>query len=301
MYLIAILAAILSFVSPFWGLFLIVGFGTRYNVPKQNRVFWIVNLSVMIVIFITGKNQISTLNFLDALIGSSLLSFIFIWALNSSKNFTKAIFLAFLIGLIYSVVRYYLYSSEITKTVQTAYDLYQKYLDKNFPDKQKLMILKDFMWKTRNILVSYQIAIWNISEMFFFYLGMFLFIRYRKNNRDESDLFFNEIHQGETVSANKYLRMPYISVYLLIVFLLMSIISPTKHLGYNLTLSLATLFAIQGFSILDFFWGKFFRKSKILLFLLIISLIFNTFVLILITLMGLLDIWIDFRKLREEN
>ena len=48
---------------------------------------------------------------------------------------------------------------------------------------------------------------------------------------------------------------------------------------------------------MDFYWGKFFKKSKFLLVLLIISIIINIPIIILIVLMGVADIWFNFRKI----
>ena len=58
---------------------------------------------------------------------------------------------------------------------------------------------------------------------------------------------------------------------------------------------------IQGISILEFYWGDFFKKSKFLLFLLIFSMVFNYFILILVALIGLTDIWFNFRKIYMEE
>jgi hypothetical protein len=283
MYLVAILAAFISFLSPFWGLFLIVGFGYKYFLPKQNRVFWVVNIAALVVIFLLGKNQISLLNLTDAFVGCSLVGIVFFWGVNSSKSIPKAIFVAFFIGLVYGFVRNYLFSKEITQTITSAYQLYVELLEKSLTkNTDKLMRAKDVMYRMKNILTNYQVAIWNISEMFFFYLGILLMLK----KRSESII-------------HKTFRLPYISVYFLILGLVMILIPSFKRIGVNLTVSLATLFLIQGFSILDYFWGKAFARSKVLLILLIISLLFNTFVLILVALTGLLDIWIDMRKLNK--
>ena len=283
MFFVAILAAIFSLISPFWGLFLIVGFGSKYHTPKQNRVFWVVNLSALITFVLLGRNDIVLLNVFDALIGSTLLSVLFFWAYNSSGTYTKAIFVTFFVGLIYSIARYYFFTTEIEKGIQMAYDFYQTVIDNKFGvEQEKVVLLKDFIWKTKNLLTTFQIAVWNISEMFFFYLAVIIMMK----KRGEYEL-------------HKIMRMPYISVYFLIIFLFLDLFSPTKHIGFNLTLSLATLFIIQGFSILDYFWGEIFSRSKVLLFLLIISLLFNIFVLILVALTGLIDIWTDFRKIKE--
>jgi uncharacterized protein YybS (DUF2232 family) len=64
---------------------------------------------------------------------------------------------------------------------------------------------------------------------------------------------------------------------------------------------IAPLFLIQGISNLDFYWGDFFKRSKILLFLLVVSMVFNYFILILVALIGLTDIWFNFRKIDMEE
>jgi uncharacterized protein YybS (DUF2232 family) len=92
--------------------------------------------------------------------------------------------------------------------------------------------------------------------------------------------------------------MPYFFIYLLILAMIIFILPNWKTTGINAMVILAPIFLIQGISILDFFWGEFFRRSKLLLFLLIISMVVNIPILILVGLIGLLDIWFDFRKIR---
>jgi len=285
MILVAIISAIVSFVSPFLGLFLIVGFGAKYLVPKQNIVFWVVNLSLIVFAVVFAKNKVYYLTGFDAIFGALFGGIIFFWALNSSKSMAKALSVIFLFELVIGILRSYLFKEQILNTVLTAYNLYDGYVTEKFVDiPDKMMLAKDMLLKVKNFLGFYQIAIWTFSEISFLYIASIV------------------ASKKKTIElVHKRIRMPYIFVYLLIAFLALALFKQTKVLGLNLLISISMLYFIQGFSILDFFWGKMFRRSKFLLILLIISLFLNTFIMILIALTGLTDVWLDYRKLNENQ
>lgn len=285
MVLVAIISAIVSFISPFWGLFLIVGFGAKYLVPKQNIVFWVVNLSLIVFAVIFAKDKIYYLTGFDAIFGALLGGAIFFWALNSSKSVAKAFSTIFLFELAVAVLRNYLFKEQISNTVLTAYNLYDSYIAQRLADApDKMMLAKDMLLKVKSLLGLYQIAIWSISEMAFLYVASIVASKKKTIQLD-----------------HKKIRLPYVFVYFLIVFLLLALFKQTKILGLNLLISISILYLIQGLSILDFFWGKMFKRSKFLLFLVIMSLFLNTFVMILIALTGLTDVWLDYRKLNENQ
>lgn len=285
MILVAIISAIVSFISPFWGLFLIVSFGAKYLAPKQNTVFWVVNLSLVTLAMIFAKNKAYYLTGFDALFGALFAGIIFFWALNSSKSIVKALSIVFLFELIVGILRSYFFREQILNTVLSAYNIYDGYVAQKLADSpDKMMLAKEMLLKVKNFLSHYQIAIWSASEISFLYIAVIVAVK------------------KKTIEfVHKKIRMPYIFIYLLIAFLALTLFKQTKNLGFNLLISISTLYLIQGFSILDFFWGKMFKRSKFLLFLLIISLFLNIFVMILIALTGLTDVWLDYRKLNENQ
>ena len=97
------------------------------------------------------------------------------------------------------------------------------------------------------------------------------------------------------------LQMPFFLVYIVIGGLALSLYSQTRPIGMNILFAISPLFFFQGISIIDFYWRDYFKKSKFLTVILIITFAFNTFMLLLIMLMGLIDIWLNFRKIYTQE
>ena len=139
---------------------------------------------------------------------------------------------------------------------------------------------QDIIEKIRNLINNYFPAVWTSVIIVAIYLGALMVSK-------------RDIRKWN----HKIVQLPYFIVYLLLGILFFCIFPSTRIWGYNGLFMIAPVFLIQGISVLDFYWGNYFRKSKFLLFFLIISMILNYFLLLLVALMGVFDIWFNFRKI----
>ena len=78
------------------------------------------------------------------------------------------------------------------------------------------------------------------------------------------------------------------------------IINPgTKVLGINILIPCIALYFIQGLSVVAFYFGRIIKGSKMLLFIGILSLIFNPYLIVFLAFLGFVDNWADIRKLNK--
>ncbi len=72
-------------------------------------------------------------------------------------------------------------------------------------------------------------------------------------------------------------------------------------LGSNLLIFLAIAYALVGMGVVFTIWRKWFEKSKILYFLFVVVLVLNNYLLFVLSFLGLLERWLDFRKLNRRK
>ncbi len=72
-------------------------------------------------------------------------------------------------------------------------------------------------------------------------------------------------------------------------------------LGSNLLIFFAVAYVLVGMGVIFTVWKKWFEKSKILYFLFLVVLVLNNYLLFVLSFLGLLDRWFDFRKLNRRK
>ncbi|HPR16892.1 MAG TPA: DUF2232 domain-containing protein [Candidatus Cloacimonadota bacterium] len=274
----AILGAFIASISPFWGLIVIITYGGKYRDQFYRFLIFFLVAEVLLKVL----NIVDFLTFTDVffVVGAATLLYFSIYKRNGFH--LAAILAAYVLNIVYAVIRHLVFGTMITENIGKMINTYRDMLENTWQsNSDQLAVALQILESSRQIFAKYYLGIWLLSIAFGLYCGTLIFSK-----------------QNIQKWHHKLIRLPYEMVYLVIATLVMFLIPNTRDLGINLLLILAPLFLIQGISILDFFWGNFFRKSKLLLFLLIISVVFNYFILSLIALFGLLDIWLNFRKIR---
>lgn len=278
MYIAAALAAIIASISPFWGLIFIISFCGKY-LEKRNlflAFFWIATIILL------ATKAIEIITFFDVIIGVGLSTFIYFLTFQKSGDYVKSFLSAFAVITGFSIARQLFLGNVLVENINFLIENYKQFINtamQNNPENLELSLA--VLDSTKDVFLKYYTSIWITSLTFGLYFGTLLFSR-----------------RMPVKWQHKKISMPYFFIYLLILAMIIFILPNWKTTGINAMVILAPIFLIQGISILDFFWGEFFRRSKLLLFLLIISMVVNIPILILVGLIGLLDIWFDFRKIR---
>lgn len=216
------------------------------------------------------------LNASDALIAIGLGLFLFILIYKQLSDFNQAlsVLLIFLLG--YVCFRNWIFTPTLQTISKQMEPLLESYIQR-FPN---LRSNRDIIPIIQTIMIDYQIAIWSVMHFSAVYLGVLLLNR-----------------KSSLQHPARKIRFPYWFVYLFITSLALTIYRETSLIGRNLLISIAMIYLMQGVGVLSFFWGDYFRKAKMIRTLLIMAIILNYPVLILIALLGVLDVWLNFRKL----
>lgn len=277
MFLIAILAVIIATISPFWGLIFILASGGKYQ--ERIYIFFAVFSGIVVILSIASIIDIITLS--DLIVGVGATSLLFFWSLFRTFNYIRSMMAAFFFSVVYSAARQLIFGKAFIENVNQAIEQYKEFITSAFQNSAEQMNLAlEITESFKKIFTTFYAGIWVCTVVLAIYFGSLLFSR-----------------KNIMKWKHRTIRMPFFLIYFLIVGLVLFLMPGTKNIGINSLLMLSPLFLIQGISILDFYWGNFFKKSKFLLFLLIFSMVINYFILTLVALMGLLDIWFNFRKI----
>ncbi len=263
--------------SPFWGLIFILAYGEKYWNKKNN--FYLIFVAVLVALFI--GEIIETLALFDILIGVGLTSLLYFTTIHKTFDYLKTILTAFFLNVVYGLLRHLIFGKEYIQTFRQILFEHKELLITHFQDKpEQLVLVTEFIEKASSLFSKYYVGIGIATVTIALYLGSLLISK-----------------KSNIAWEHKKNRLPFGIVYVLIVSLGLLLIPKTSIIGGNLIIILIPLFLIQGSSILDFFWGNYFRKSKFLLILLIFSLVLNYYILLLIALIGMIDVWFDIRKI----
>ena len=278
MIVAAILSAIISTISPFWGLFIILSYGVKHH---SKYVIYFVFAATLVVIRFISPEILPFSVFSDVIFGVGVTAFLFFSILHKSQDYKTAILSVSIYNMFYGIIRFVVFKEFLLDTIKNVFEQYNILLEEMVSGKNEyLVIFQESVEQTQAFFTDFYPAVWVSGIIIAVWLGSLMV---SKKNVIKWDV--------------KLFRMPYNFVYFLLAVLALSIYTKTRIYGFNGLIMLAPLFLIQGISIMDFYWGKFFKKSKFLLVLLIISIIINIPIIILIVLMGVADIWFNFRKI----
>ncbi len=275
------LAALVAAVSPFLGLIFLIGIGGRYVVKSYRQIYVYLALFSATAIgtsyFLAEDSRMVVASTLDSVVGVGIGSLILFLTLLKFKKFEYAILSFGLFSLLYSVFRQFFLMDLLLNSMSESAATVRSYVVNSGISES------DFDLMIGSIIESYRSfnpAIWTCSAIMGAYLGAVALSK-------SKIIFWN----------HKLIKMPYESIYLLLITLIAFLFLPDKTYPMNLLLILAPVYLIQGISVLDFYWGRFLAKTVVLRFILIIALMLNPYMLIVITFTGLFDVWFNFRKI----
>ena len=281
MIFLAVISVVIATLSPFWGLIFIIAFSGKYQ--KKRSLFYSVYFGFVVFLFLF--RVIDIISFMDLLIGVGLTSALYLWSLQRTLNFINALISAFFLNIIYSILRLIIFGKQYADIIAEVLENYKEFVTQSFQNNnEQLNLALKFTDTFQELFTKYYVGFWVFTIVFAIYIG---------------SLFLSK--KGFLKWEHRKIRMPFYLIYILIAALAGFLLPTTHNYGINALIMIAPLFFIQGISIMDFYWGDFFKKSKLLLFLLIFSMVFNYFILILVALIGLTDIWFNFRKIDMEE
>lgn len=281
MILIAVISVVIATLSPFWGLIFILAFSDKYR--NKRTLFNAVYFGFVFLLFIL--QVVDVLSLIDLLFGVGFTSVLFIWSLHRTLNFINALMSVFFMNMLYAVIRLVTFGKQYAEVISEVIEKYKEVIAQSFQNNnEQLTMALEFIDTFQELFTKYYVGIWVFTIVFATYVGALILSK-----------------KGSLKWEHRKIQMPFYLIYILILALA-GFLLPTVHSsGINALIMVSPLFLIQGISILDFYWRDFFKRSKFLLILLIISMVFNYFILILVALIGLTDIWFNFRKIDMEE
>jgi predicted membrane protein DUF2232 len=278
--LIACLSTIIAAFSPFWGLIFIFTLGAKYQQEKLFQKFYGIFLLTAVALFL-GK-AIDVISLTDIVIGVALTSYIYFRLLQRKYDYLSTIISVFLLNVVYGIIRYFLFSAKIQQNISFLAEEFKK-LSTEMPVENQSMAqsFTELIEITKYVITNFYPGIWVLTLVLAVYIGS-LFLSTRLKHKWQ----------------HKLVRLPYETVYPIMICLVAFLFKTTRIIGINGLLMILPLFLIQGLSILDFYWGDHIRKVKILMVLLVLAMVFNPYIVAIIAVLGLTDIWFNFRKIR---
>jgi len=279
--LIAVISVVISILSPFWGLVFILAFSDKYR--NKRTLFNAIYFGFVILLFIL--QFVDVLSLIDLLFGVGLTSVLFIWSLHRTLNFINALMSVFFMNILYAFIRLIVLGKQYAEVIAVVIEKYKEFITQSIQNNnEQLVMALEFIDTFQELFTKYYVGIWIFTIVSAIYVGALILSK-----------------KGSLKWEHRKIRMPFYLIYILILALAGFLLPKVQVFGINALIMVSPLFLIQGISILDFYWGDFFKKSKFLLILLIFSMVFNYFILILVALIGLADIWFNFRKIDMEE
>lgn len=222
------------------------------------------------------------LNASDAIISVGLGTALFVLIFKQYLDINKALSILIIFNIAYFFIRSWIFAPTLSVISQQMTPMYENYIQR-FP---ALKFNRESVAWIQNFMLLYQAAIWGSIQISAAFFGILLFNR--------TSILKQQV---------RMIRLPNYFVYIMIAALALFLYPISRTLGINLLVCMSVVYLIQGTAILSFAWGDFFAKAKLLRTFLIMAIIINYPVLILIALIGVLDVWFDFRKLtfKEEK
>lgn len=274
----------ISVFSPFWGLIFIFVSGVKYQKKTLVQKFYGIFLLAVVALFM-GR-IIDIISLFDILIGVALSSYLYFRILSKRFSYLQALLSVYVVNVIYGMIRHILFSKRFLENISVVTEEYMELLAQSMTESpERLTFLGELIETMKYIITNFYPGIWVFSSVLAVYIASLLISAKMRESW-----------------SHKKVRLPFELVYLLIASLGIFLSGKFRIAGINGLVMLLPLFIIQGFSILDYYWGDYLKKVKVLLVLLIIAMVFNPYLIIIIAVLGLTDIWFDFRKIsiREE-
>ncbi|MBN1948810.1 MAG: DUF2232 domain-containing protein [Candidatus Cloacimonetes bacterium] len=283
MIVIVFFSVLISLISPFWGLIFIMTVGVKYQYQPYRIRFYTAMIFVLLL-FLLGR-IINIISFSDILVGVILSAFVFFMVFSRTLEYLRAILTAGFINLVYSALRQAAFGKLFLENINQIFDLYLETLRETTADNiNRLAFIQEAVESVRDIITNFFPGIWVFTIIVALYLGALLLSR-----------------RSQMKWKHKYIRLPFFLIYLLLPVLVLMLFPATRIAGFNGALMLLPVFLIQGISLIDFYWGAYFHRTRLLLIVFVLALVFNPYLVLLLTLFGLFDIWFDFRKINKRE
>jgi hypothetical protein len=260
---------------------LVVG-GQRYLQSKEkSNLFFAVMIAAILLLY--AFRVISILEVGDVIGGVAIVSWVYFMLVRNKVDYTKALLYAGFVQILYALFRTIALGRVFEERVEAIFTGYESIMGSSLagsPEAMEQML--PMIEQMKAILLNYQGAIWALTMLLSMYAATLIFARRVGDNWE-----------------HKRIRFPFWVSYLLIGAMLFAVFSATRTLGINGMIMLSVFFLIQGLAIIDYWTNGFMKKNSFVMVGMVILMIINVFFAISVALLGLIDYWLDMRKINQ--
>ena len=245
---------------------------------QKTSVFFIAWLVLCILMFSQNFiDHIHTLNLISA--GISCFLLIYFLRRNLEMNFIFMILLLF--NSAYVALRQYLFAGFIENQFnQSITQIMDIVANRYSESSEQYMIFSELMDVSTHFYLSYSPGMWIALMMLCILVGYFITFR----------------QSEDYVPISQYQVHLYVC-YVAVLALGICILPGFRLIGINLLLAIMPLFLIQGMAVAHHKMVSWFSHSLLLKIIAIICIIINPYIVLFLSIIGLFDNWLDFRKL----
>jgi hypothetical protein len=273
MFILPFLSGIMSLLSPFLGMMLVMYFCAKVLGPalvSPQRAMLLFFVMPITVLLIDGQRGNTPMIACDAIFGVGLVAYVFLLTLRRNQVLSEALLAGILVIIAYAMARMYIFGGAMSAAYEEGMSLMQGQMPK--------FIDEAYMLQSASLWRMIMPALWGVGQIFALVLGYYIFHRTIHIPLVPGDIKF-------TVFFNL----------LILASLPLYLFETTKLVFVNTLILLCTVPLIQGFFLAWSFMSRLVSnniiKSIIMVFVLI-------YAFIPLTLIGFADSWMSTNKTR---
>ncbi|MEA1973498.1 MAG: hypothetical protein U9N34_09435, partial [Candidatus Cloacimonadota bacterium] len=258
MVAIALFAILITMISPFFGQIFVVGIIGK-NLIENKKVSTYFSLVSVVIITLVALKFLTFIVAINLAMVMIITPYIFVIVFKHINNVEGAVISGGLLNVIYGFIMNFLVKKYYMDDIKSTFVYIRKGIENNNYSADTTNLMMNNMIKIEYVFTEYLSSIWS----FFMILAVFFGAIILSKRTEEISWDFSKI------------RWPFHSIYVLIIGLFLALYPVTFQFGLKFLIIMITLYLTQGISILSYYWKDYFIRSKFLLTILIIAILFN--------------------------
>jgi len=285
LYWIGLFGLLIGLISPAVGVLFVIPTSGKILMenPQQAHKFFIGWVVLCVLFYLI--NLTDTVQTLNLIVGAGLSCFILFHLIKRNLELNQIFMFLLILNTFFIAIRQYLFSERLFSQYNQAADEAALMISHNFAENsEQYLVFMELVEMSKTFYMRYSPGIWISTMMLCLMLGYYLLSRKK--------IELNSI---------KYFQTHVYIIYSLVFALVIAVFTENRVYSINYLIALVPLFLIQGLGVIIIKIGKWFRNSKLLIALAVISLVINPYIILFISVVGLFDSWFDFRNLSKSE
>ena len=280
-YWIGFIGLLIGLLSPALGILFIIPAVWHQMIHKPQVIYRFFSVFFLTSIALYLLKITELIQILNLLIGTGLTCFLLFYLLNQRYLLNVVLMIVLFTNTLYIAIQRILFSTIITAQYNEALDKSIDIISRNYAEhSEQYQLFMEMVELSRDFYLKYSPGFWVCFILICLLFGFYFFSR--KN-----------VYRYQLIRYRTHIYV----IYSLVIALLLALVSKWRIISLNYLIAMIPLFLLQGIAVLFVKLGKWLFYSKLIILMGIIILLINPYLLILISVVGLMDNWLDFRKL----